>query len=281
MTAEGDNVEIPGGDDLLFGGNMALWMSFSHALAARAHLHQGKISSAHYQMVLDELDAGALTSNADNASVYFYDNATNANPLFQFMDQRGDIAMGKSLIDIMNAAADPRRQAYAGDTISGTWSGSGAGEFNTAVNLPGPYYASANSPVHFVTFAEVKFMEAEAAFQTGDLNRAADAHNAAVLASLEMYGASGDAAFEAAHAAFDNTNITLEEIMTQKYVHMYTHPESFSDWRRTNIPALSPAEGAFQPNIPRIWPHAQDERLYNSNFPGPVLLTDRVWWDVE
>ena len=280
-AAEDANVELPGDDDVMYGGDVSKWMSLSHALAARAHLHQGKLSGSHYQMALDALDMGTLSDNSDNAAVYFFDNATNANPLYQFNDQRGDIAMGKALIDIMNDTNDPRRQAFAGDPVDGeNWIGSGAGEFNTGANYPGPFYSSGSSPVIMVSYAEVKFIEAEAAFETNDLGRAADAHNAAVLASLAMYGAS-DKSFESDHANFDSGSITLEEIMTQKYVHMYTNPESFSDWRRTNIPALSPATGGLQATIPRIWPHAQDERLYNSNFPGPVALTDRVWWDVQ
>ncbi|MDZ4822545.1 MAG: SusD/RagB family nutrient-binding outer membrane lipoprotein [Flavobacteriales bacterium] len=281
MMAEDANLEIPGEDDLFYGGDIALWLELAHSLDARAHLHLGKMGNSHYVDALASIDMGALSSNGSNAVIGFYDDATGSNPLGQFMDQRGDIAMGKALIDIMNGTNDPRRDAYAGDTLEGgIWVGSGAGEFNTSANYPGPFYASFSSPVILMSYAEAKFIEAEAAFKTGDLTRAATAHNEAVVASLEMYGAS-DVAFETAHASFDNTNITLEEIMTQKYVHMYTNPESWSDWRRTNIPALSPADGAVIPNIPRIWPHAQDERLYNDNFPGDVQITDRVWWDIE
>ncbi|MCB0683080.1 MAG: SusD/RagB family nutrient-binding outer membrane lipoprotein, partial [Saprospiraceae bacterium] len=43
-------------------------------------------------------------------------------------------------------------------------------------------------------------------------------------------------------------NLTLDHIMTQKYIAMFMDPEVFSDWRRTGIPELDPNTGA---NVPR------------------------------
>ena len=73
--------------------------------------------------------------------------------------------------------------------------------------------------------------------------------------------------------------ITLEKIMTQKYIAMFTQPEVYSDWRRTNIPMLTPNAGASIAEIPRRLPTAQNERLYNSKAQVVTDLTQRVWWD--
>lgn len=275
--AASESVFTLGGSDMIYGGDLAAWTSLAHATAARAHLHLSKRDASHYAQALAEVDAAG---DLPTAQVFFYASSTNANPLYQFMDQRGDIRMGANLMTIMSGSNDPRIGAFASATEDGTFYGSPAGEPNNAASTPGPFYSSIDSKVVIMSNYELKFIEAEAALGTGDVARAANAHNSAVLASLADVGVS-DPAFEAAHAAFDGTTITLNEVMTQKYVAMYTQPESWTDWRRTGLPALTSAVGATTSEMPRRWPYPQNERLYNPNYPGAVAITDRVWWDVE
>ncbi|MEM7162989.1 MAG: SusD/RagB family nutrient-binding outer membrane lipoprotein [Bacteroidota bacterium] len=265
-----------GSEDIFYGGNIDNWIALNRTLKARAYVHLGARNSANYQNALDEIDAGGITSGAQNASVSFSSGA-NQNPWFQFMDQRGDIRMGAFFIDFMVAEGDPRLPVIADTIVGGTYAGSPAGTPDLfASSLL--YLNNETRAQTLVSYAEAKFIEAEAAFQTGDPQRAADAHNAAVLASLADYGVS-DAAFEAAHAAQTSGSITLEEIMSQKYVAMYGNPESYTDWRRTGIPALQVAANAQVPSIPTRWPYPQDERLYNTSYPGNAQLTEKVWWD--
>ena len=108
---------------------------------------------------------------------------------------------------------------------------------------------------------------------------AAAAHNAAGIANLNDVTGGGDAAFEAANANEDAASITMSKIMSQKYIAMFTQPEVYSDWRRTNIPALTPNAGANLTEIPRRFPTAQDERLYNTKAVVNSNLLDPVWWD--
>lgn len=276
--AASESVFTLGDSDFLYAGDLSAWISLAHATAARAHIHLAKRDASHYAQALSEID---LAGDITNAEIYFNASATNANPLYQFMDQRGDIRMGGFLIDMMVAAGDPRLQPFAGDTLDGgIYLGSPAGNASSDANYPGPFYSSIDSKVIIMSAYELKFIEAEAALATGDADRAAAAHNDAVMLSLTDTGVS-DGAFETAHAAFDASTITLEEVMSQKYVAMYTQPESWSDWRRTGLPALTPAAGGAINQIPRRWPYPQTERLYNESFPGQVNLLDRVWWDVE
>lgn len=271
----------PGADDLVYGGNRGKWTAFARTLKARLQLHRANIDPAAYDDVLTTLDAGpVLTSNGDNAMVPFGPNATTNNPWYQFEDQRGDVVMGGFFIDLLNTLGDPRRPAFA--TLNGgVYAGAHAGvssEGGTASRF-GPFYGSPDAPVPFLLYAEAKFIEAEAAFETGALIRAADAHNEGVKASLAMFGAS-DATYESANADEDAASITLEKIMTQKYIALYTMPESFNDWRRTGIPDLQPAAGTTE--IARRWPVAQSERVYNgANYQPYAGITpfDRVFWD--
>jgi hypothetical protein len=89
------------------------------------------------------------------------------------------------------------------------------------------------------------------------------------------------ASYLAKPAVVPTGDITLDHIMTQKYIAFYTQFESWTDWRRTNIPALSPLTGN---RIPRRFPLPQSERLFNGqNIPQGSTSNDwrftPVWWD--
>jgi hypothetical protein len=261
--AEPDGALVPGADDLVYGGDAASWIAYANFLSARAYLHLGKVSPSNYTAALAALDAGAFTSNADDAAYFFGVDPTAAAPWNQYIEQRDDIDYSGFIYDYMATTNDPRVAVYT----------DGAGGL-------GATFAAADAPYYFGTYAEQKFIEAEAAFQSGNAMRAADAHNAGVLASLARHGVS-DSLFEATYASETSGTIGLETIMNQKYVAMFLEPEAFTDWRRTGFPALV----AVTPNvtggiIPRRLPYPQSERTFNSgNVPIVPSITSKVWWD--
>jgi hypothetical protein len=60
---------------------------------------------------------------------------------------------------------------------------------------------------------------------------------------------------------------------------MYGQIEAYADWRRTNLPALTPNANGAVNVIPRRLPTVIDERLYNKNA---IVISDiklPVWWD--
>lgn len=262
----------PGSDDLIFGGNVGKWRALANTLIARNNLHLGEYAGA-----LNALDDGAIADNAGNAMVPFGSAAIEQNPWFQFDDQRNDQRMGKFFIDLMLSINDPRLPYFAATDANGDYVGSGAGEFNVGASGWGDYYCDAASPVAFATYAETKFIEAEAAFAT-DKTRAAAAYNDGIAGSLAQLGID-DPGFLAQESA-DAGSITLEKILTHKYIACYTTLEPFADWRRTGLPALQPAAGTTE--IARRFPYPGDERLYNNQNFAPYASTtvfDRVFWD--
>ena len=88
-----------------------------------------------------------------------------------------------------------------------------------------------------------------------------------------------DPAYLAANANETDATVSLEKIMTQKYIAMFTQPEVWTDWRRTDLPALTPNPDANIQGIPRRLTTAQSERLYNSNAVVVANLLQPVWWD--
>lgn len=260
----------PGADDLIYGGDAAMWTMTANVLLARAYLHQGAVSNANYAAALTALGTEGVDtygSSADDCEFPFGTSPTENNPWFQFNDQRGDIDHSGFMYQWMVAEDDPRQNIFVDTT---------GGAFLMGAAIGGPA-----SPFSLASYVEVKFIEAEAAFQTGDMARAATAHNAAVMASLAQWGVSGSSAtFETNHASETAASITLEKIMNNKYVALFTSPESFNDWRRTGFPAISPVSGNTTGGIiPLRFPYPQSERLYNPNMPTGQTLLDAVWWD--
>jgi hypothetical protein len=259
----GDNgVNVPGGDDNIYGGDMDQWAKFAHAMKARSFLHLVKQNAAYYDSVIKEIPL-ALASASDNVKVPFSGSSVTAsNPTFQFDDQRGDISYKGKLQDMLVAAGDPRYSLY----------------FNTKDNtLLGALFGSANSPIYLMTFDELKFIEAEAQFQKGNKTAAALAYNDAVTANLARTGA---AAGYASSVSKTGSTIALADIITQKYIALFLSAEVWTDWRRTGLPALTAPSGNLTGGtIPRALLYPSDEVRYNSKTPAGRTLISKVWWD--
>ncbi|MEM0997887.1 MAG: SusD/RagB family nutrient-binding outer membrane lipoprotein [Bacteroidota bacterium] len=258
----------PNNDDLIFGGNATAWNRFAHFLEARAHLHLAKRDPAHYAQALAALDAGAFASSADDATLQWGTGATSAGPYNQYITARNDFIWEGRVFELMAGLADPRAGVYR-DT---------SGIFGAEL---GEYFARPDASYFFGSYVEQKFIEAEAAFLTGDRARAATAYNAAVTAALARHNLD-DPVYLAAQADFNATSIRLENIMNQKYIALYLDPESYSDWRRTGFPILqASANNVTNGVIPRRVPYPESERLYNPDNFRAVAITAPVWWDED
>ncbi len=273
-ATDNSGVEV-GAEDLMFGGDYELWGRFAHSLEARHAIHLTKRngSAAAALEALEHAGEG-FTSNADDAQLNFGDVETSANPWYQFDGQRGDISYSGYLIDtLMPSLNDPRSSLYS--------DGSGG---------PGAFYNSINSPVMFMTYSELKFIEAEAHVYLGEDAEAQLALTEAVMANMDKLGITDTGLvnpFLRDHCTLSGTQADrLNTVMTQKYIALYQSPEAWTDWRRTGIPALSVPADAVINEIPRRFLYPQSEAENNSaslnaaiSAQGGADLTDRVWWD--
>ena len=261
----------PGGDDFIYGGDVVAWTMAANVLKAKLYLHLGLIDNANYGKALTALGVegtDCFGANSDDCQFNFGGTETSAGPWYQFNSQRGDIDFTGNLLDQMIATGDPRLDSYI-DTTGGDAYMAG-------------FYGDLTSPFIFMSFAEQKFIESEAAFKSNNPGRAATAFNEGVRASLAKHGAS-DAAWEGTYANEDGISITLEKIIGQKYVALFTHPEVWTDWRRTGFPTLSPTPGNVTGGIiPTRFPYPLGEQKFNSgNCPIGVPVTAKVWWDAN
>jgi hypothetical protein len=273
----------PGSDDLIFGGDLNQWTITAHVLAARYANHLSKRDpqgSAQRAIAhLNNAVAAGLDPSSDCNAVFGV-NGNELNQWYAFNQSREDyIKMGGALVDLMTAINDPRLDEYAGTDDAGGISGTALGSFSTSTSDIGSFFGSENSSLPLVTYVEALFIAAEAAYRLGDLAAAADAHNEAIIAHVELVNGFSDPAYEAAQASETAATISLEKIMTHKWVASFTQVESWTDWRRTGYPSLSPNPNGLENGIPRRLPTPLTERLYNTNAPQNSDILAPVWWD--
>ncbi|MEI6884615.1 MAG: SusD/RagB family nutrient-binding outer membrane lipoprotein [Bacteroidota bacterium] len=276
--------------DIIYGGDVTLWTKAAYALKARYALHLMKVTNTIIPSPVDTALVAlenAISDNAEDLQVNFLDQYDKANPLFLFMDNRGDIVVDSVFISILQAHQDPRINVFAtsvgSNPDSAVYHGAGWNYSGEDCSLPGPAIASQNSPVYFMTHAECRFIKAECEYKKGNEAGAKTALFEGLKASLEKYGVFSDVYFQAYQAYIGTvTGAPLyKEIMVQKYIALYYQAETFNDWRRTdNVIGLSPCPYASTPVIPRRFPYANSEKTYNSNTPVVANNWVPVWWDV-
>ncbi|MDX2245139.1 MAG: SusD/RagB family nutrient-binding outer membrane lipoprotein [Bacteroidia bacterium] len=278
----GSSVLSPGNDDLIYKGSAAKWIAAAYALKARYANHFSvKNATGSANQALSFIEAGAIASNANDMAIpYGTADPREANPWYQFNTQRGDLILGEFFVNKLVDTDDPRLPFYAKTDAAGGYSGSPVFPPTIDASPLGAFYGSISSKLPLVTFAEVKFIEAEANFRLGNSAEALAAYTEAITASVtKVTGAAPDSAFLAEVVPANAADLTLEMIMDQKYVAMFTQFESWTDYRRTGFPALTPYPG--QTSIPGRYPYAQRERdLNTANVPDAATsgLMDKLWF---
>ena len=262
LAAAPGGIKPSASNDIIYSGSTAKWTKYCNVLAARAYLHLAKADAGNYAKALAELAKGGFASSADDARFTFIGGGAGIGnaPWSQYNEQRGpDIVVGKRYVKMLDSLADPRKVSY-GAVLDDTH----------------PIFTPTQA-VPLLTFTEQKFIEAECKMKGGDAPGAKTAMLAGIAASF------GDAGVDAAkvapytaQASVNPATVTMNQIMVQKYIALFTDPEVFNDWRRTGIPSLKPNLGSF---IPRRFLYPQTELDLNSNVPKGVKTSDRVAWD--
>lgn len=246
----------PGGDDFFFQGTIADWIALTNFIEARANLRLAKNDPSKYQDALTAVSGGLTRDLA-----YTYTGGNFAHPMYQFNEQRGDCSIGVRITELLTDYNDPRDALY----------NQPFDENNTYIT---PSYTD-----RMATLVEQKFIETECTFQISGATAAHPLYLEAVTMALQAEGISAaDIATYLGQANVDPgaASLTLEHIINQKYLGMFLHSETFTDWRRTGFPTLTPNAGS---NIPRRFPVPQSERNLNSaNIPAATIYS-QVSWD--
>ncbi|GAA5221571.1 SusD/RagB family nutrient-binding outer membrane lipoprotein [Membranihabitans marinus] len=302
--------------DLIYGGDIDAWVSFTHAIKARMYLHTANFENK-YEEVLSEID---LAYENWEDPVYNYSSdpvndwernmwgPSQARPQWDFVTNALNNSISTDFF--MNAMRfgdelDPRIKKLTTPGENGNYfsvpasEGLSGNSQNDFADLYNGYWTKDDSPIIVITEEELNFIEAEAAFYTNDKSRAYDAYLAGIENNFHRLGVTLDTIalyMESPSVAQSAAELTISDIMMQKYIALYLQPETWVDMRRYHYnpevytdleyPAnvLDLYEGKY---IQRLPYDPQTEYIYNPKeierlgARDPLWLVDMVWWAQE
>lgn len=268
---------IPLSGDLIHNGDTEAWIRTAYALKARYYLRTSRIDSVAGQKALTCIENAY--SGSEHDMLFRYGNGQNEeSPLYQLMRDRGLLSMAAKLIDTLESNNDPRLKMMADTNYEGSYVGTSGSSWVADPSLPNPQnrFFRADGITVFMSYTELKFIEAEAALIT-DSQRGTAAYRKAVESSLREWDSWDEAWFDAEiHSA---GTPGLADIYLQKWIALYGQAETYHDWRRSdNEIGLKLSPIAYFSQIPYRWPYPSTEITNNDNVPKGHDQTTPVWW---
>jgi starch-binding outer membrane protein, SusD/RagB family len=244
----------PGAVDLFYGGAKTPWVQAANTLKARFYMHTGEVVGA---PAYTAARAAALLGISSSANDFRTAHATATSERNEWTQFQGtsfgpDLVAGARLVNIMKAQSDPRLPEYFGlneaggyggfDVTTGTTAGAQISPLNGSLRNTDTY----RQPI--VTWEENQLILAETNFRL-----------AGVVAAQPYLNAVRTARGKGIVVA------SLQTIMEEKYIALFQNIEVWNDWKRTCIPALTPALGKTA--IPGRLYYGQTEEQTNDNTP--------------
>jgi hypothetical protein len=327
--------------DYIYNGDTQKWIKFGYALKARLLNHLVKKSTYDPATILT-LVSQAYSSNDEDTEIKTFTESTIVdewNVLYQnayttstapTANGNTTIRYGKLLLQYLNntfpggsGIEDPRMNLMVNRIPTGAL----AGQYSKAVDLDfastaptttdldyrnpvGSFFVKKTSRFAFMNFAELKFIEAEAAFRSNNKTRALTAYKDGIKAHMDKMGIDPtvrNTFLASAAVAQTEATLTLSNIMMQKYIILFQNPEAWTDMRKCDYclnangdydEAAGIYKGFKKPKFvhvnfsdPKAWVRrfqtAYIERSYNVDnvraIGGfePTYTAKPVWWDIK
>jgi hypothetical protein len=302
---------VMAGNDLLYNNNKANWRKFNNSLLMRMLLRVSNKPAFNSYARLKAIIANPTTypvfnSNAEAALV----RVTGLAPYDYAWGRRQDYvnftAMGSFFVDMLNGLEDPRRALFmtkASQLVNNVPLDLGykgiphghsgdASQFNYSPSTPNgdlmyPNAVGTEILEVIMGYAEVEFIKAEVALQTGDAAAAKTAYEKGVTAAVTQWknGVMPATYFQNPKAAF---NGTLEQIMNQKYLGLFFNDyQQWFEYKRTGFPKLPKTPYMLHDGImPSRFMYHTDVRQTNpenykiaaDRIGGDNVMT-KVWWE--
>jgi hypothetical protein len=314
--------------DLIYGGNIQKWQKFANSLRARYALRLVNVDPATASAQLAAAFAapgGVFTSNADNAELKWPGDGIYNNPWAADFATRDDHRISRVMMQVLRDNNDPRMPVLAQPAVTdGAYRGapnaltaSAEAPYITAASrigavlYPGAtaagYFGGGGNawPSYLMTYAEVAFIQAEAAARgLGGLSpaQAPAFYNAGITASMNQWGVTGTPVT----TFLAQPNIVLQpgtpglaQIAQQKWLALFTDGgQAWAEWRRTCVPAtVKPGSNALRADVPRRFQYSTTEvAVNNTNRLAAVAAMDagdavstrttdeyelRMYWDTN
>jgi hypothetical protein len=291
-----------GASDLLYGGDITSWKKFGNSLKVKMGILIADSDPATAKTTIESAAPNAFTSNADNAVLQYLSAPPNTNPAYtdQIQSGRFDFVVTSVLVDTMKKFNDPRMPAYFtlgpnGDYVGGEY---GAGGSFSSFSNPtgydgGPGVFQINFPGLILSYAEVEFYLAEAAARGWNVGGTAEEHyNAAITASVEQWGGTGEQAAtylaQPAVAYATGAGDWKHKIGIQEWLAFYNQGyEAWTTWRRLDVPELQAPPEALTDIPVRLTYPSLEQNLNKTNVNaasaalGPLGddVTTKLWFD--
>ena len=316
--------------DILYRGSTEKWIRLAWSLKARQAQHLTKKTGQYNPNTVLEYAAKGFTSSADDCQLQFQVavaplvGTTNVYGQGPGRSNFNTATFSTNFLKFLNGGTypgviDPRLPIMATATSTGAEPGRGGGPQPTTstTDFYSSWYARELGIQEVVTYHELQFIKAEAAFLAGQRGVALAAYREGIRAHMAKIGtplsttnptvtfpgitpaqitaylnSSAVAQTEAQLASPTNPNLPVA-IMQQKYIAMFLNPESWTDMRRYDFsPEIYPnlvfpdrpnpdAGGQF----PRRLLPAEREAVLNTArvtaFGGlaPDFFVQKMWWD--
>jgi hypothetical protein len=291
-------LKLQAANDLIHKGSTTAWIKTANALKARMLNKVSKKSSYNPTAVLEAVSK-SYTANADDAQMSSF---LLRNPWAQVARNNAALVLdgwlSSQFVNQLNGTTygvtDPRIEKITDKTVNGTYVGTRNGQGNVGGNntTKDEVYISLNSPLTgdtspllVVTYAEMKFVEAEAALRSNDASRAYTAYLAGIRANMDKLGVATtarDAYLANPAVAVGASALTLDLIFKEKYVVTYLNPEAWNDARRYDYKYKGftlPLNVALTTFIRRVAYPSGEISKNGNNVPAEVALSTPLWWD--
>ncbi|SEN89083.1 Starch-binding associating with outer membrane [Chitinophaga rupis] len=283
--------------DLLHHGDTAAWRRTGYALKARLLNRITKTADYDPAAVLAALGS-AYTGNNDDAQLTQFQarspwNQAAYNNTQALLDGWLSTHYVAAMNDSTFGVFDPRLPLITDTTRYGDYRGTinGKGRVGTGTTKDESYlsvngfYSKGGAPLLLITYAECKFIAAEAYFRSGNKPAAYAAYQDGIRANMDKVGVSAanrDSYVNNAAVSVGAANITLDLIMKEKYVAMFLNPEAWVDARRFDYKYKDfhlPENAVLNTFIRRVaYPTIETSRNA-ANVPPVGALSDKLWWD--
>ena len=288
-----------GNPDLIHKGQPDAWVRTAQALKARLLNQVSKTAQYNSAAVLTAVGA-AYTSAAQDASITTFDVRNPWNQ--EARDNAGLLLkawLSKYYVESMNGTiygiTDPRLALNGSLTRFNDYRGTrnGAGRPSTSsgtnkdesyVNLTG-YYSNTGSPLYIITYEEMKFIEAEAAFRSNNKTRAYAAYLEGTRANMIKMGVTTtdrEAYVTNPAVSVGEANLTLRHIFTEKYKALFLMPVTWDDARRFDYQYQGfqlPVNVVTTTFVRRlVYPSVETSRN-GKQVPAVADVTQKLWWD--
>lgn len=312
-------------NDIIYEGNMSRWRKLINTFSLRVLMSLShkegnvalNVSQRFAQIINDASNYPIFESNADNASLRYYDIADNRYPYFNNNNIQTAQYMEESFVDLLKELRDPRLFRYAAKTPNSSSLadddfeaydgalGSGILSANrekvvsgNASRIHARYYNNAvNEPCKTVSYAELQFLIAEAIVRGWIVGDAEGSYVNGVEAAV------GEAQVPTEQMAEYLVSISqtgleqgkeIQQIVTQKYIASFMNNgwHSFYEQRRTGFPEFNVSGGGVvnEGRIPKRWMYPESELNMNSEqafqaiqrqFSGSDNVNAEMWILIE